>query len=150
MYVHISTAVDKPFYPYQMVRTDSKEQKLDAFVVPRSLQLTEVPSLPSSSGPSSSLLSDDKNEREAAKTESKSPENDLGSIAEGEVGGERERREDEGERDCMEQETEVIEMGPTHIINDSSRCHSDGDVKEHASLKSHSTNPKQAHASCSG
>ena len=35
---------DKPSYAYQMVRTDSKEQKLDAFVVPKSLQLTAVPS----------------------------------------------------------------------------------------------------------
>ena len=33
------SSVDKPSYAYQMVRTDSKEQKLDAFVVPRSLQL---------------------------------------------------------------------------------------------------------------
>lgn len=31
-----------------MVRTDSKEQKLDAFVVPRSLQLTAVPAASSS------------------------------------------------------------------------------------------------------
>lgn len=33
---------DKPSYAYQIVRTDAKEQKLDAFVLPRSLQLTAV------------------------------------------------------------------------------------------------------------
>lgn len=32
---------EKPSYAYQMVRTDSREQKLDAFVVPKSLQLRE-------------------------------------------------------------------------------------------------------------
>ena len=33
--------LEKPSYAYQMVRTDSREQKLDAFVVPKSLQLQE-------------------------------------------------------------------------------------------------------------
>ena len=30
----------QPSYAYQMVRTDAKEQKLDAFVIPKSLQET--------------------------------------------------------------------------------------------------------------
>ena len=41
---------EKPSYAYQMVRTDSKEQKLEAFVVPKSLQI-------SASQPSTSELS---------------------------------------------------------------------------------------------
>ena len=40
---HLSLA-DKPSYAYQMVRTDSKEQKLEAFVVPRSLQVSAAQS----------------------------------------------------------------------------------------------------------
>lgn len=37
--IHFSPP-DKPSYAYQMVRTDSREQKLEAFVVPRSLQIS--------------------------------------------------------------------------------------------------------------
>ena len=74
---------DKPSYAYQMVRTDSKEQKLDAFVVPKSLQL--------SAGPSSSGFTQSHRIQETSPRDS-----ERGEVRERDEGEELERGQAEG------------------------------------------------------
>ena len=127
-----------------MVRTDSKEQKLDAFVVPRSLQLSAVEPAATTTSPShSTAVASEKDVLEEEgdgeiMSEDRREVDVEGGMVDESVGG-------KGGEECMEEDMEGVgetERAPMEMRDDSSagRSSYEGAVK---------ANPVELSSKCS-